>query len=293
MTIDLPPAWAHLIASLVAEPWKRVVVIGGTDAGKSSFARLLCQSMARPGLRTALLDTDLGQKMIGPPACVTLARCSADGELQLERIRFVGEASPAANLTGTIAATARLANAADADRLVVNTSGLITGPGIPLKRWKLDALDPEHVVAIARGDELAPLLGALPPGRVHQLRPSPAAQRKSPSLRERNRVATLMAALGECRPVALPGLVIEDLHRSPPPPDTLRLGGLADASGEDRALALVRWSDYLQRAEIWVGPIGFTPHRLRLGMKLADFGDVPGPFMKATMSKSLPRPSEV
>src|SRR5690606_6412515 len=116
---------------------------------------------------------------------------------------------------------------------------------------------------------------------------------KSPSLRERNRIATLLAALGECRPVALPGLVVEDLHRSPRPPDTLRLGGLADASGEDRALVLVRWSDYLERAEVWSGAIDFTPQRLRLGMKLADFGDVPGPFQQNAMSKSLPPRAEV
>jgi polynucleotide 5'-hydroxyl-kinase GRC3/NOL9 len=276
--LDLPQDWADLIGALAGAPWKRVVVLGGMDVGKSSFCRLLCQHLARLGQSVALLDTDLGQKMIGPPACVTLARCTADGALQLERIRFVGEASPAANLTGTIAATARLACAAKADRLVVNTSGLITGPGVPLKRWKLDALNPGHVVAIARGSELTPLLSALPPGRVHHLRPSAAAQRKSPSLRERNRIATLLAALGECRPVQLPGLVTEDLHRSPPPPDTLRLCGLADASGEDRALALVRWSDYIDRGEVWTGPTGFTPHRLRLGMRLSDFGEVPGPF---------------
>src|SRR5690606_28159278 len=103
MTLDLPPDWAELIDTLAAAPWKRVVVIGGTDVGKSSCSRLLCQHLAREGQKVALLDTDLGQKMIGPPACVTLARCTADGELHLERMRFVGEASPAANLTGTVA----------------------------------------------------------------------------------------------------------------------------------------------------------------------------------------------
>jgi hypothetical protein len=72
--------------------------------------------------------------------------------------------------------------------------------------------------------------------------------------------------------------LIEDLHRSPPPPETLRLCALADGAGEDRTLGLVRWSDYLDRHEVWTGLLDFPPHRMRLGMNLADFGAVPGPF---------------
>lgn len=278
MMLDLPPIWGELIASLAAAPWRRLAVLGGTDVGKSSFCRLLCRHLANQGQRVALLDTDLGQKMIGPPACVTLARSTPGQALKLERIRFVGEVSPVANTAAVIAATSRLASAAATDRLVVNTSGLVTGPGIALKRWKLDALDPEHVVAIARGHELAPVLAPLPSERVRRLHPSPAALRKSPALRESNRRTGLLTSLGDCRPIPLPALVVEDLQRSPPPSDVLRLCGLADARGEDHVLGIVRWSDYLDRHEIWTGTSAFTPRRLRLGMNLADFGKVPGRF---------------
>ena len=277
MMLDVPPDWAELMDRLALGSWRRVVVLGGTDVGKSSFCRLLCDLLASLGRRVALLDADLGQKMVGPPACVSLATFTS-GALDLLAIRFVGEASAAANIPGVIAATARLAGSSSVDRLVVNTSGLITGPGIPLKRWKLDVLDADHVVALARHDELAPVLHALPPGRVHRLRPSPLARRKTASLRERNRRASLLAALGDCRPLSLPDLLVEDLHRSPPWPETLRLCGLADATGEDRALGLVRWSDYLDRHEVWTGLPEFQPHRMRLGMTLADLGAVPGLF---------------
>ncbi len=280
MTLELPPAWAELIALLAAASWRRLVVLGGTDVGKSSFCRLLSSHLASEGQRVALLDADLGQKMIGPPACVSLARCTAAGSLDLQHIRFVGEVSAAANMAGTIAATARLAGASNADRLVVNTSGLVTGPGVALKRWKLDALDPDRVVAIASADELAAVLTGLPSDRVHFLRPSSAARRKSSSLRGSNRRSSLLAALGECRPVSLPGLVAEDLLRSPPAGDTLRLCGLADETGEDRSLGLVWWFDYLERQEVWTGLVGFQPHRIRVGMKLAEFGEVPGPFKR-------------
>lgn len=278
VTLDLPPAWAELIASLAAAPWRRLVVLGGTDVGKSSFCCLLCGQLANQGQSVALLDADLGQKVIGPPACVSLARSTTDGSLELERIRFVGEVSRAVNMTAAVAATARLASASEANRLVVNTSGLVTGPGVALKRWKLDALDPDLVVAIARLDELAPLLTAVPLDRIRILRPSSMARRKNPARRERNRRENLLTALGDCRPVSLPSLVVEDLHRVPPAPGVFRLCGFADRTGEDRALGLVRWSDYLVRQEVCLGPIDFTPHRMRLGMRLSDLGNVPEPF---------------
>jgi polynucleotide 5'-kinase involved in rRNA processing len=47
-------------------------------------------------------------------------------------------------MVGVVAATARLAAAACVDRLLVNTSGLVTGPGVALKRWKIEALNPDR-----------------------------------------------------------------------------------------------------------------------------------------------------
>jgi polynucleotide 5'-hydroxyl-kinase GRC3/NOL9 len=276
MTDHIPGAWAELAERLADAPWRRLVVLGATDVGKSSFCRFLGGMLAQQGERVGLLDTDLGQKMIGPPACVTLGSWSADGDLQLDRIRFVGEASPAANMAGVIAASARLANAATCDRLIVNTSGLVHGPGVALKRWKLDALDPCQVVAIARAGELEPVLAPLP--RVHRLRPSPEARRKSPAVRERNRRLALLAALGDCRAVAVPGAVVEELRRTSPPPEQLRLCGLADADGEDRGIGLVRGCDLAERGEVWSSLDPVTVRRLRLGMVLSELGEVPGPF---------------
>jgi polynucleotide 5'-hydroxyl-kinase GRC3/NOL9 len=276
MTDHIPGAWADLAERLANASWRRLVVLGATDVGKSSFCRFLGGMLAQRGGWVGLLDTDLGQKMIGPPACVTLGSWSADGGLQLDRIRFVGEASPVANMAGVIAASARLANAAACDRLIVNTSGLVHGPGRALKRWKLDALDPCQVVAIAHAGELEPVLAPLP--RVHRLRPSPEARRKSPAVRERNRRLALLAALGDCRAMALPGAVIEELRRTPPAPEQLRLCGLADPEGEDRGIGLVRGCDLAERREVWSSLDPEAVHRVRLGMALSELGEALGPF---------------
>jgi len=274
MTLDVPPAWAGLAELLAGTAWRRLVVLGAADVGKSSFCRFLGRYLAQRGQAVGMLDTDLGQKMVGPPTCITLGQFAPDGELHLRHMRFVGEMSPAANIAGVVAASARLAGQAACDRLVVNTSGLITGPGVALKRWKLDALEPDHVIAIARAGELTPLLFALPPERVHHLLPSPAAQRKSPAARERNRRSALLAALAGCRPASLPGLAVEDLYRNAPEPDRFRLCGLAGPDGEDRAIGLLRWSDFVDRSELWTNVEPARVQRVRLGMTAPDLGEL-------------------
>ena len=276
MTLDIPSEWAVLADRLASSSWRRLIVLGQTDVGKSSFLRFLARALAARGQTVALLDTDLGQKMVGPPACVVLARCNDEAELQVERIRFVGETSPAANMAGVIAASARLAAAALSDRLLINTSGLIAGPGVALKRWKMEALDPDQIVALARGDELAPILAPVVATAVHRIAPSPAAWRKSLAERERNRGSALLEALGvRCR-LSSPDLLVEDLRRVPVPPDALRLCGLADKRGEDVGLGLVRWADQIEDRLVWTGLVPERLHRLRLGMPLSEFGDLPG-----------------
>jgi len=88
----------------------------------------------------------------------------------------------------------------------------------------------------------------------------------------------LIAALGRYRPLALPHLRIEDLRRTSVPSETLRLCGLADDLGGDLGVGLVRWAEDDERQQVWTGIAPLNLARLRLGMPLADFGDVPGPF---------------
>lgn len=150
----------------------------------------------------------------------------------------------------------------------MNTSGLVAGPGIALKRAKIDALDPSHVVAIQQGRELEPVLKALPAGRVHRLRPSSAARAKSSAVRRVNRVEALGSALLRLQAFAARHLVIEELLRSPPPAQTLRLCCFADAVGEDRAIGIFRSDFFAEQHCVWA-PCDTQPmRRARLGMPI-------------------------
>lgn len=246
--------------------WRRLAVLGERDQGKSSFCRVLLERLAASGAGAWLLDADVGQKMIGPPACVTLAEQGPAGGLKLRRIRFVGETNPALAMPGTIAAAARLSRVEDEARLVVNTSGLVAGPGIALKRWTLDALDPELIVSVGRSEALEAVLATQAPGRLIRLAPSPAARRKSGAARAASRLAAFREAMsdGAWRPIG--EAVVEELQRTPPPGGGLRLCALADLDGEDLALGL--FDPLARRVLSAVDPA--LAHRLRLGMAAPD-----------------------
>jgi polynucleotide 5'-hydroxyl-kinase GRC3/NOL9 len=243
-----------------------VIVVGARDRGKSTFCRLAIASLSRARRPVGLIDSDLGQKMIGPPLCVTFATADEDGTLALERLRFVGEMNPAANMAGVVASVARLAQAAAMERLIVNTSGLVRGPGLALKRWKIDALAPDLIIALAEGDELEPVLRPLPPGRVARLRPSASARRKSPALREAERTRALIDAFRAAQLHPLVGVPKEELEPHPSAEAIVRLCGLADRDGEDLGLGLVRGGANEEAVPVLTSVDPARVRRLRLGM---------------------------
>src|SRR3954447_24834586 len=137
--IDIPEDWCRLAEDLVRSDWRRVVVLGAVDRGGSNFFPFLPPQLAFAGIGVTLLDTDPGQKMLGPPACVTAGPLGGSARADRPALYFVGGTDPARRIGSIVAGAARLAYAASG-RLLVNTSGLIDGPGHSLKRLKIDAL---------------------------------------------------------------------------------------------------------------------------------------------------------
>jgi polynucleotide 5'-hydroxyl-kinase GRC3/NOL9 len=68
--VHAPDDWQDA-TDIAVRTARRVMVLGPADVGKSSFCRFLIDSAGREGITTALLDADLGQKAVGPPACVS------------------------------------------------------------------------------------------------------------------------------------------------------------------------------------------------------------------------------
>lgn len=232
---DIPPEWAETIRSILLKGEGRIVVLGPRDVGKSSFCRVLLDEAVRAGRAAALVDADLGQKAVGPPAAVTLAYADRPGELA--GLAFVGTTDPVRGLQRVVEGTRRLVAEARAGLVVVNTGGLVVGAGYRLKAAKLAAVRPDLAVALGTGPELDVLVERNAACPLVRLAPSPLARRKSASRRRRAREEAFRryfegASVWRLEAVGPAGAFPTAL------PERL-LVGIADRSGRDLALALL------------------------------------------------------
>jgi polynucleotide 5'-hydroxyl-kinase GRC3/NOL9 len=178
-----------------------VLVLGGMDVGKTTFTRLLVNRWTGRGQRVAIVDGDLGQSEIGPPACVGMAFANAPllalSDLSPHALAFVGSTSPPGHLLDHAAAVRRMADLAGDCPLVVDTSGFLYGSSARrLNQIEFDLLAPAHVVALQRQGELEGILAPMRRRdhvRIHTP-PIPLVIGKKPATFRRQRRAMRFAA---------------------------------------------------------------------------------------------------
>jgi|SRR5579872_4825585 len=197
MDLQQYPEWEAAIAQ-IAEEEGIVLLLGGTDAGKTTFCSLLTNAVLGAGRSVAVLDGDIGQSEIGPPGCVGLgypaAPLRALSDVPPAALAFVGATAPRGNLLEHAAALRLLADAARAaqpDLLIVDTTGFLQGQSaLRLKHAKLALLAPDHVVALQRRHECEPALAPLKYRenvRIHRLPVPRVIVPKSPAFRAQRR----------------------------------------------------------------------------------------------------------
>ncbi len=161
MEIDLPSGWEEAARRIAEEKPHRVLVIGEVDVGKSTFISFLLRQLLGGGLRCSLVDADIGQKDLGPPATVTLGEYQYLYELRLAKLKamyFVGSTSPRRHLLPLLVGTKLLAERAKGEVVVINTTGFVKNAGFALKGFKIELVEPDLIVALQRGGELEALL---------------------------------------------------------------------------------------------------------------------------------------
>ena len=215
--VPVPAEWQPGLDALAALPdGATALLIGATDRGKTTFASLAAQTLAARSLgRVAVVDADIGQSEIGPPGTVGVAWADA-GVPRLHDLKpvarfFVGAFAPpsvALELATATGQAVQFARAAGAGRLLVDTTGFVAGPAARrLKVAKAQLVAPALILALARGDEIDPLLsvlGAATGARVLALPVPEAVGRKSTQFRATRRLSRLSKALDEVRPLVLP-----------------------------------------------------------------------------------------
>jgi polynucleotide 5'-hydroxyl-kinase GRC3/NOL9 len=205
--MDIPSSWDWSATQILHHAWRKILVIGAVDRGKSTYCHFLSQRLLAAGATVAVVDADVGQKDIGPPTVITLGYAQPDvalTQVQPAAWYFVGAVSPAGHLLPAVIGTRQLVDVARASHVIVNTTGFVHGLGRVLKGYKIDAVQPDVMVAIARGHELSALLTPYRHHRTLRITPSPHAMVKTPQQRQSNREKAFAAYFASARAVSLP-----------------------------------------------------------------------------------------
>jgi polynucleotide 5'-hydroxyl-kinase GRC3/NOL9 len=177
--LHAPEAWRQTAATILQQRPRTILVLGGGDAGKTSYCRFLIAQLLGAGERPAIVDADVGQKIVGPPATVTLGY--AEGTVEqwtapAAAFYFVGSTGPVGRMLPLVVGTAQLVTAADAAFVVVDTTGYVEGSGRVLKSYKIDAVQPDLIVAIQKRGELEAILRSHATYPTIRIRPSRKAR---------------------------------------------------------------------------------------------------------------------
>jgi polynucleotide 5'-hydroxyl-kinase GRC3/NOL9 len=256
-------AWRKAVGAVLDLPGA-VVMLGAVDVGKTTAATRLANEAVRAGRRTAVVDLDMGQAALGPPATAALGRPDHPvrrmSEIPLERACFVGDTSPRGTYRFVLDGTVRLigeAWARAAQVVIVDTTGWVSGPAaVAAKVAKIRRIGPLHIFAIQRAGEVEPILERIPASVVvHRFRPSSRARLRSSAERRAYREQRFGRYFAHARVLKIDlGRVSGERtvwyagRRIPPvrvlaevPPHALRhlLVGLAGRDGWMRALGTV------------------------------------------------------
>ncbi len=205
--LDIPAAWERSAHTIARQRWRTILVLGATDQGKSTYCAFLATRLGNRRHRVALIDADVGQKDIGPPATITLGYLSGSAgalDIPVAASYFVGSTTPMGQLSPMVVGVRRMRDAARASVAIVNTTGFIHGAGRALKSDKIDALRPDVIVALAAESELDAILRAHRNIPTIQLRPSRCATAKTTAQRTRNRERAFQRYFTGARELVLP-----------------------------------------------------------------------------------------
>jgi len=204
--LQIPAAWQHSAERIFRAGWRRILVVGATDCGKSSYCKFLVNALLHEGRTVSFVDADIGQKQIGPPATVAVADLDAAADFAQatgRAIYFVGHVNPIAHFLPLVLGTRRMTEAAKGEFVVIDTTGLIHGKGRLLKGFQTDSLQPDALVCLERGEELAAIRHAARHCNIVRLRPSGLAVLKSPNARRRAREEAFRAHFRRAREMEL------------------------------------------------------------------------------------------
>jgi polynucleotide 5'-kinase involved in rRNA processing len=193
LEIRVPGEWHSALERITAGKGT-AILLGATDTGKSTLAKFLISHLCRKGIKTALVDADIGQSFLGLPTTIGLSifESSPDWQGPLSpELFFVGSTSPEGYFPLHIEGTKRMVDRAfssGAEIIIVDTTGFVLGEsGRELKRRKIDLLQPHFILALQRSEELEHILALYKDNPVCRIDRLPVSEQVRPRSREERR----------------------------------------------------------------------------------------------------------
>ena len=193
MEISAPQEWFRLL-DVLEEEKGLAILLGATDTGKSTLAQFLISHLCRRGLKVGLVDADIGQSFLGPPAAIGLSvfKSHPDWEVILStpEIFFVGSTTPEGHFPIHLKGVKRMVDKVSSygpDVILVDTTGFVLGEaGKELKRRKIDLILPRFILALQKDDELEPILGQYKENALYKIFRLPLSEQvRAKSMEER------------------------------------------------------------------------------------------------------------
>jgi hypothetical protein len=123
--------------------------LGATDTGKTTLIRELHRHLGGE-----VIDADVGQSWLGPPACISRGRIHNDHS-EIRASSFVGDISPRGNFLPVLTGVAHCLREASRP-LLIDTDGYISGDAARIYKSELIRIvRPDVLVLLQRSGELA------------------------------------------------------------------------------------------------------------------------------------------
>jgi len=193
----IPESWTRVVKDVSTHRLSPVIVLGATDRGKNTFCIYLSNTILKEGGSVALIDGDVGQGDIGPPAGVSMALIPCPifdlFTLKPEAAVFIGSTTPSGVQHRILEALSTLQEEAEKrgpSLTLINTDGWLLGDdAVEYKLRMLSSILPQAVVGIQLEGELEPVLSVAESKghQVFRVEPSSAVRVRDRDVRRRLR----------------------------------------------------------------------------------------------------------
>ena len=145
----IPKSWEKVVEEIKCNEWRRILLFGETDTGKSSFAAWLVNRLDG---KKCVIDADIGQADIAHPAAMGIGiaeKCITIADVPMLDGVFVGTTSPTGREARCLRGFAKLVEMAKGDWIITDTTGWTRGRRARnYKLAKIEIFKPDVIICL-------------------------------------------------------------------------------------------------------------------------------------------------